>query len=263
MYPSAYQLAQLYKPPVVVQSGFNPTSYGTVLADWDFSVSAKVLNASGTAAANNENIATVQPNYGSGGNLTQSTDGSRFVCKTNVKNSLQVADGGGSGTWMLAPAGIHKNLGQITIVAVYQIRDANGHVVAQFQSGSDNTFKAYHGAAESNFYSLEGMRSGGSGFSYYGGTASASTWYLGIWKADYTNNTYTIWNATGQVATDSQDGAGVTGNSDAGEGNTIGAGNIYGSGSANWQVGEVIMYSSLTDQSGLATALATKWGALS
>jgi len=243
---------------------FDATQYGTVIAEWDFSASAKVLDGGGAAAGNNSVIATVNPLAGAG-TLTQTVNGNRPILKTNVKNGLSVADFDGTGHWLKIADTVGVNRSNLTAVIVFKLRDASGSTLMQFQDNAGSYFRADLNNTNNSMH-LTGYRSGGVGIDRYGSNLSLDTWYAGLWQYNYGGNTSRADTADGNTLADAAaDGAGASPNIAAVEGSTLGANNIYSSLAANVQIGEVIMYSTALDstqRSGLFAALEAKWGAL-
>lgn len=228
---------------------WDATQYGTVIAEYDFTDTARVLNGSGASAANGETVGTVNAASGSG-TLTQSTDSKRPTVVTNALNSRQVIQFDGTDDWFTAPTDWVKNRGLVIVVAVFKATDAGGHVLVQTNAAGTVNLLAW--LNNTNFSMVaEGKRSGGAGFQRFGSNASQDTWYGGVWTFDFANNLCQIDTANGnKLASGAQDGAGTTANSDANgtETNTVGAGNIYGSNAFKGQLAHLIFYSAQTTQ---------------
>ena len=251
--------------PEPVASAVDSTLYGTVIADYDFGTAANVLNGSAVAASNNETVGTVNAIAGTGA-LTQTTDSKRPVLKTNQLNGFSVVELDGTDDFLNAPADWAKNRGKIVAVVVFKATDTGGQAHVQVNGAGVNALLCWNNNTNLAWV-LEGRRSGGAGFQQFGSVASVDTWYAGVWTVDYANNTGRIDSANGQQRADTAlDGAGTTPNSDANnpEGNTIGAGNIYGSNSFKGQYARIIFYSAQTTQerTDLLAALEAYYGDL-
>jgi hypothetical protein len=100
---------------------FVASDYGTVRYWAEFTNTAKCLNASSSAAADTEAIATINDSGPNGYSLAQSNNSYRPACRTNQVNGLQAArfDAGDGYSLSVAQAsGITRNKSGITIALV-------------------------------------------------------------------------------------------------------------------------------------------------
>lgn len=215
-------------------AGFTASSYGTVLAELDFGSAANVLKSGGSQAANGENIDKVNDLSGNGYYAQQTTDAKRPILRTNNLNGYNVAEFDGSSDFMELPTSqpITKNRSGLTIVAVYKTKSTSGpDAISFYEDGTADTRVRCNVYNSGLGWEIAGKRlDSDGGDARYGGSPASGTWYIGVWRYDFSGALAAVWNnGNVSVASGAFSTSGSTSNTNSLENPTLGANGLYDS----------------------------------
>lgn len=248
---------------------WNPATYGTVLGDWDFADSTKVLDAGDDSASDGEGVKTVVDKASTPHNLVQATAGNQYSCQTNEQNALQIIRTDGNDFFPMADmkAQLDGQAG-ITIAAVFKTPAelvAYGRLVNVADSvGNRITIYLMSPATGEIGVVMKGQDDGDAGGMYTGENRLAvNTWYRLILSVNFSANSakLVINGATFVSSTNIESSGNSTFENAWGESDM--PGNRYSSTNLAYDYGQILFYQGAMDDTATAAldgALKSRWG---
>ena len=247
---------------------FAPSTYGTVLGWYDFTDGTKVLNGSDVAAANNDVIKTIQDKSGSSRHGTQPTSGARPTFKTSIVNSLSVArfDNSNDFIQLDSSKAITNGITGFTAAVVYSCADivteTNGFF--EFQTGTAGRRLSLLTLTNGQYMQEARRLDASGGDARYGGSHTASTWYIAFAIWDFSAGTSKVYqNGNVAITSGTNDTSGTVSATDSLESPTIGSMGLYGSTLFNGDIAEVVFWNgAMSDgnRDSAETSLGSKYG---
>jgi hypothetical protein len=245
---------------------FNPNTYGTTLAWYNPRDNTKVLNGSLAAAADGEGVDTITDSSSYARNARQTTSGSRPIYETNIQNGKNVLRFDDSADFLSLPSSnaITNGITGITIVQVYSLTSTVGtNGLFEFQTGSAGRRFSLAVLAGGQFEITCKREDGAGGGSRYGGTNTASTWYIVVTIWDVSAGTCKVYqNGSVSIASGAIDTAGTVSATSSVEAPTIGSYGLYGSTLFGGDMGDIVIWQgamSDVNRDAMETALGAEW----
>lgn len=249
---------------------FNPSTYGSVLAWYDFTDSSKVQDNVGASVGNGGSVDRVVDKSSNAFDARQTSSGSRPTVITAALNGYQVLDFDGTDDLLTLPssAAVVKNLAGITLVSVHnvdQVASANG--LFNFNGSSGHRVRWRHLGGDGQWSLQTVAQDGGTDNEFYSGggnVPSVDAWYINVAVIDFAGNAAKTWVNGVQKSTSSNIGSsGNCSNTNATEDPTIYGCDPYGNQPFNGQAAMFLIYSGAmndTNRDNLEAALGTLLG---